>query len=313
MICNNDTFGRISYYLELERSAILSPQDRVEVERWDPLKPGARPPKVLADLFEAIVGAVFLDHGFSKLDNWLRKIFEPILNAATSDYWYSATRTRAFYRDHRTSTFSGASRLQRRLIDYICSKRDFFEDRLSNILHTLPNNTIFCFDEHGYLEAPDNERLEVATHFLNLCICHTFIRNWPQYGHAKAKAAHLSSTVTGVEPFFTLCSFPPPYSTDKFPLDLISSDLTLSYLASTLPLAAYFDEDVPLGTRKKRNLYSLPGSAHQLALVFKATIGWYYRARPHSSALWAHEWLKPLVGKAHDLIVKDLWYVKKGG
>jgi len=162
------------------------------------LKPGVRPPKVLADLFEAVVGAVFLQHGFLRLDNWLRTIFEPILNAATKDYWYSTTRTLAFYRDHRTSTFSGASHLQRRLTDYICSKHDFFEDRLSDVLYTLPNDTIFYFDEHEYLEEPDNERLEVATHFLNLCICHTIIRIWPQYGYAKAKAAHLSSTLTGV-------------------------------------------------------------------------------------------------------------------
>jgi len=162
------------------------------------LKAGSRPPKVLADLFEAVVGAVFLQHGFLKLDNWLRTIFEPILNAATKDYWYSATRTLPFYRDHRTSTFSGAPHLQRRLIDYICSEHHFFEDRLSDMLYTLPTNTIFYFDEHEYLEEPDNERLEVANHFLNLCICHTIIRIWPQYGYAKAKAAHLSSTLTGV-------------------------------------------------------------------------------------------------------------------
>ena len=172
------------------------------MERWNHLQPGTRPPKVLADLFEAIVGAVFLEHGFFKLDNWLRKIFEPILHAATTDYWYSTTRTLAFYRDHRTSTFGGASYLQRRLINYICSERDFFEGQLSDALHTLPKNTIFYFDEHDYLEAPDDERLEVATHFLNLCICHTAIRIWPRYGHAKAKAAHLSSTLTGVNSLF---------------------------------------------------------------------------------------------------------------
>ena len=200
MICNNDTFGRISYYLELDQGAALSPQDRKEVDKWNHLKPGVRPPKVLADLFEAVVGAVFLQHGFLVLDNWLRKVFEPILNAATADYWYSTTRTLAFYRDHRTSTFSGAFHIQRSLDEFICFECDFFEDQLSEILHTLPRNTIFYFDEHDYLEAPDNERLEVAAHFLNLCICHTIIRIWPEYGYAKAKAAHMASRLTGVEP-----------------------------------------------------------------------------------------------------------------
>lgn len=171
------------------------------MERWDHLKPGSRPPKVLADLFEAVVGAVFLQHGFLTLDNWLRTIFEPVLSAATKDYWYSTTRTLAFYRDHRTSTFSGASSLQQSLVDYISSERNFFEDRLSDMMYTLPKNTIFYFDEHEYLEEPDNERLEVAAHFLNLSICHTIIRIWPQYGYAKAKAAHLCSALTGVGQF----------------------------------------------------------------------------------------------------------------
>jgi len=144
---------------------------------------------------------VFLQHGFLTLDSWLRTIFEPILRAATKDYWYSTTRTLAFYRDHRTSVFRGAPYVQEELIDYICFERDFFEDQLSGALHTLPKNTIFYFDEHEYLEEPDNERLEVAAHFLNLCICHTIVRIWPQYGHARAKAAHLSSILTGLEPF----------------------------------------------------------------------------------------------------------------
>jgi hypothetical protein len=94
-------------------------------------------------------------------------------------------------------------------------------------------------------------------------------------------------------------------------LELISSDLTLSYLASTLPLITHFDGDVTLVVRRSPKLYQLPGSAHQLALVFKATIGWYYRAHPRSSASWAYEWLRPLVTKAHDLLVEDPWCVNK--
>ena len=122
------------------------------------MKLGARPPsKVLADLFEAVVGAVFLQHGFLTLDNWLRTIFEPVLSAATKDYWYSTTRFLASYRDHRTSTFGGASSLQQSLVDYIPSEYNFFEDQLSDVLYTLPKNIIFYFDEHEYLEEPDNE------------------------------------------------------------------------------------------------------------------------------------------------------------
>jgi hypothetical protein len=219
VICNNDTFGRISFYLELDRDAALSLKDKAAVEKWNHLQPGVRPPKVLADLFEAIVGAVFLQHGFLVLDNWLRKIFEPILHAATKDYWYSTTRTLAFYRDHRTSIFSGASYLQRGVVDFICSECDFFEDQLFEMLHTLPKNTIFYFDEHDYLEEPDNERLEVAAHFLNLCICHAIIRIWPRYGYAKAKAAHMASTLTGVESASLSCD-------TYFPLRLLTNPIT---------------------------------------------------------------------------------------
>ena len=281
---------------------------------WDHLQPGARPPKVLADLFEAVVGAVFLQHGFLALDNWLRTIFEPILNAATKDYCHSRTRTLAFYRGHRTSTFGRAPSFQHRLVEYIRAERKFFEDRLSDALRTLPKNTIFCFDEHEYLEEPDNERLEVAAHFLNLSICHTIIRIWPQYGHAKAKAAHLASVLTGVEPsiyFSTVFSFPGQPADKLLLSELISSDLTLSYLASTLPLATRINGDVRQVMWKSPELYQLPGSAHQLSLIFKATIGWYYRARPRSSASWAYEWLRPLVIQSHALLVQDPRYANK--
>jgi len=124
------------------------------VEKWDHLKPGARPPKVLADLFEAVVGVVFLQHRF---DNWLRAISKPDLSAATKDYWYSATQALTFYRDHRTSTFTGASSSQQSPVDYITSGRDLFEGRLSDVLYTLPKNTVIYFYEHEYLEEPDNE------------------------------------------------------------------------------------------------------------------------------------------------------------
>ena len=65
------------------------------------------------------------------------------------------------------------------------------------------------------------------------------------------------------------------------------------------------------GTSRSSGLYTLPGTTHQLALVFKAAIGWYYRAHPRSSASWAYEWLKPLVTKAHDLLMEDSWYANK--
>ena len=94
-------------------------------------------------------------------------------------------------------------------------------------------------------------------------------------------------------------------------LELISSDLTLSYLASTLPLTTYFGGDVTRVVQRSPKLYQLPGSAHQLALVFKATIGWYYRAHPRSSASWAYEWLRPLATEAHNLLVEDPWYANQ--
>ena len=161
------------------------------------MKPGARPPKVLADLFEAVVGVVFLQDRLLALDNWLRTTPQPVLSAATKDHRYYATRTLAFYRDHRTPTFSSASSLQQSIVDYISSERGSSEDRLSSVLYTLPKNTTFHFDEYEYLEEPNNERLEVAAHLFNLSICRTIIR----IGYANAKAVHPCSALTGMGRF----------------------------------------------------------------------------------------------------------------
>jgi len=206
-------------------------------------------------MFEAVVGVVFLQHGFSRLDNWFGTIFEPILNAATKDYWCRATRNLPYHPDHRNSTFSGAPHLQQRLVDYMCFEHHFFEDRLSDVLYTPPKTTIFYYDEREYLEAPNSEKLQVATHFLNLCICYTIIHIWLQYGYAKDNAAHTSSTLTGAELllFRKRAQFP-SHSADKLPADLISNDLILSYLASTLPLATSLGEGTTQGADRSSKL-----------------------------------------------------------
>lgn len=282
VVCNNDTFGRLAYYLHLDKHALLSEKDTRDIQGWNHDSSNV-PPKVLADLFEAHAGAVFLDHGFPRLKRWFRDVFEPIIKEATRDYWYSSF-TKESSRSGHSSTFKGESATQGKLLDFLEFKRDSLRSDVHKARDSLPSNTRFTFDK-GRMQEPDCDRLEVATHFINLCISKIIVRVWPQYRHAKSKAAHLSAHIT----------------------DLIASDITLSYLASLLSLSDYID----LSTTKKSEMKPavpvryMSASPNQLAVAFKATIGWYYFLNPDEAEKWAYDWFKPIVVRAHDILTEE--------
>lgn len=238
---------------------------------------------MLADLFEAYVGAIFLEQGFARIKQWLACVFEPIIKVATRDYWYTSF-AKENVKSGNSSTFKGESTTQGKLLDFVEFKREFLRSDVHKAQEALPKNTSFIFDK-GRLQDPDCDRLEVSTHFINLCIIKIVLRVWPQYRHAKSKSAHLCANIT----------------------DLIASDLTLSYLASLLSLSDYID----LSTTKKSKMKPavpvryMTASPNQLAVAFKATLGWYYFLHPEEAEKWAHDWFKPIVVRAHDILTED--------
>ncbi|KAJ7481491.1 hypothetical protein FB451DRAFT_1030541, partial [Mycena latifolia] len=85
-ISNNDTLARLAYWLELDKYAALSPEDAHAIEGWSPRLTRNAPPKVLADLFEAFVGAYSLERGWAALLSWLEPFFAPLVAIATEDF-----------------------------------------------------------------------------------------------------------------------------------------------------------------------------------------------------------------------------------
>ncbi|KAF8208187.1 ribonuclease III domain-containing protein, partial [Mycena galopus ATCC 62051] len=84
-ISNNDTLGRLAWWLHLDKYAVLSCQDAHAIRTWSPRRKGA-PPKVLADLFESVVGAYCLERGWPALLSWLEPFFKPLMELSTQDF-----------------------------------------------------------------------------------------------------------------------------------------------------------------------------------------------------------------------------------
>lgn len=197
-MCNNDTFGRLAFYLRFHEDTELQRQDRRELEDWYPLS-SDKSPKVLADLFEAYAGAVYIQHGWKKLRRWLDGLLEPVVKAATGDYWVSSTPQQMFGPPSRPGgqhKYTPETRNQKDLLDYVERKKELFKTSGRAVVKMLPKSTGFRFDRNGWLEEPDCARLEVAVHLINMWISDIVADLWPEYHHATARAARFLSVRT---------------------------------------------------------------------------------------------------------------------
>ncbi len=182
--------------MHLHENAELDKQDLIDVDEWVPQSTDS-PPKVLADLFEACVGAVYIQCGWTKLENWLHKLFGPIIQAVTGHYWLTHTPNQIFGQPKHALISRAAipeTKSQSRLLDYIEFKRDTLRNLGLRAVESLPDSTHFKFDAGcGKLLEPDVDHVEVAIHLLNMWICQVVIKLWPQYHEATARAAHMLS------------------------------------------------------------------------------------------------------------------------
>jgi hypothetical protein len=174
--------------LRLDEYANLASADRDAIANWNP-QIRHKPPKVLADLFESHVGAIYLFHGWNKAWTWIQLLFEPLAKMATGDFWYFDLRLMpaGYYNSSSESGDMG------KLLDFYLFKKDYLIARGQDALDSLPASTLFSFTDSRTLESPNCERLEVAVHLINLWICRICLKLWPEYHRATAKAAHLLS------------------------------------------------------------------------------------------------------------------------
>lgn len=200
-LCTNDTFGRIAYSLGLHRKAALTASEKADIDAWDPHSPG-RPPKVLADLFEAYVGALYHERGMPAVKKWLDRLFDSLDSAASKDLaseLRTAPETPSGSRTRGGNCWVTQEEIEL-LEDFIWEKRDDLRRRCSGFLDSLPKDFFIVTNK-----TPDSLRLELGDALLKLFIANQIVLQWPWYFHALNGAPH-TATVSSPPTLFTFTS-----------------------------------------------------------------------------------------------------------
>lgn len=190
-LCNNDTIGRLAYQYGLHKEAVFNYHDENDVKNWDP-RHSLAPPKALADLFEAYVGALYEEHGWDTVMTWLTALYKPLVEVATEDFLQrNGDLARPLPESKSTEIFLAEVVVyQARLLDYLNFKGPHLVESGQAALDALPPAAQFFFTMDGSL-ANDSDRAELATHLINFWICKIFMRVYPQLLQATYKGAHL--------------------------------------------------------------------------------------------------------------------------
>lgn len=204
-LCNNDTVGRLAYQCGLHKKAIFNYHDDNEVKSWDP-RHSLAPPKALADLFEAYVGALYEEHGWDTVMAWLAALYKPLVEVATEDFLQRSSDPARPLPESKSTELLPAEVFiyQARLLDYLNFKGPTLVESGQVALDALPPATQFFFSLDGSL-ANDSDRAELATHLINFWICKIFMRVYPQLLQATYKGAHLITV--SIIPFTSCCAY----------------------------------------------------------------------------------------------------------
>jgi len=190
VLCNNDTLGRIAYQTILHAEAIFGFHDKKRVKDWRP-EDDVVPPKALADIFEAYVGAVYEEHGWDIVYGWLQTLYQPLIKIATEDF---LAKTLLPIPDNGSKSIDDMPRelvvYQARVWDYLYFKRSFLTEHGVISVDALPPSTQFLFSPSGEL-VNDSDRAEVAINLINFWICKIFMRVFPHLLEATYKGSHL--------------------------------------------------------------------------------------------------------------------------
>lgn len=181
----------MAYQYGLHEEAVFNIHDDNEVKDWDP-RHSLAPPKALADLFEAYVGALYEEHGWDTVMTWLTALYKPLVQVATQDFLERSGDPTRPLPESKSSDLLLAEVVvyQARLLDYLNFKEASLVESGQSALDALPPATQFFFSLDGSL-TNDSDRAELATHLINFWICKIFMRVYPQLLQATHKGAHL--------------------------------------------------------------------------------------------------------------------------
>ncbi|KAJ6590971.1 ribonuclease III domain-containing protein [Mycena vulgaris] len=299
-LANNDTLARLAYWLHLDKYAALSQEDAHAIKSWSPRRKRDGPPKVLADLFEAFVGAYCLERGWSALLSWLQPFFEPLVKIATEDFLrcHRDTCKAPFYVSNWWRHRGGGSisqRMYQKLLQFFDRKQGSLTSKGRVAVEAIPLSTKFIFSADGEL-MNDCDRVEVAHHLISQWICNVYVSMFPENRHAIVGATHLATTIT----------------------NLVISDVSLGFIASLFSLSSYFDVEDPDFNSTRPVRWALPldpaASAREaayrtkLSLAFQAAVGWFYFSDPQAAQDWGMRFFTPIVTESYHVLVQSPCY-----
>ncbi|KAF9444198.1 hypothetical protein P691DRAFT_678068 [Macrolepiota fuliginosa MF-IS2] len=297
-VSSNDTLGRLAYQLHLHRKARLDDIDSEDVFGWGP-QHYTSPPKALADLFEAYAGAVYEEHGWDATKEWLETLFTPLIEKATEDHLKQSVLpgylTQAIYISHELLDNPVH---QEKLHDYLEFKAKQFLTMAEPALSALPQSTKFVFGAKGDI-GNDRDMVEIATHLVKFWVCEIFMSLYPENREALLKGPHLVSSIT----------------------ILVTNTWTLGCLGSLLKLESFFDVEDPdfsLFNKRLKSPRSESAETNNRKAAFRgkltqavyAMIGWYHSKDAAAAKKWGIKWLRPLVTRAHDILMEDPRFVR---
>ncbi|KAJ3563362.1 hypothetical protein NP233_g8988 [Leucocoprinus birnbaumii] len=269
LVSNNDTLGRLAHQLHLQRYAVLDGFESRRAADWDTKAPW-KPPKVLADLFEAYVGAVYEEHGWDLTKDWLSTLFRPLIEKANEDYLRNITVPPRY---PNKGTYVTHERLASPTIETEFYK--FLESRAPKIVSTaepallmLPLSTKFIFGANGDI-ATDCDVVEIATHLVKFWSITLLVTNAWTFGYL-GSMLKLSSCFDLNDPSFSIY-------------------------------------EKPMKSPTRENFHGLDSDGiftGKLAQALYSVIGWYYSRDAKVAEQWGIKWLIPLVVRAYDLIAQ---------
>ncbi|KIM41426.1 hypothetical protein M413DRAFT_148495 [Hebeloma cylindrosporum] len=295
VLSNNDTLGRLAHRLRLHEQAAFDPEGKESVAGWSP-QGVTVPPKAMADLFEAHVGAVYVDKGLDAVVKWFKTLYGPLVPSAEGDF---LGRHPGSYDVCLLQDCDGHPKIQdfqRRLVDSLTLSALTFVEKGGELLRHTPPSTVFTYDDKNGL-ANDSSLELIGLDIINLWVCKLCLKISPNILKATQHAAHLMTWVTY----------------------LATNDETLSILACFLGIYSYFNKSDPhyrpstpiagMGdVEKTTGGLEDKGYRKKLCLGLKALIAAFYLLDEEAANDWGEEWFKAIVVEAHALLITHPHY-----
>ncbi|KAG5652513.1 hypothetical protein H0H81_004785 [Sphagnurus paluster] len=202
--------------LNLHAHASLSPADAHAIQNWSPASSSSTPPKVLADLLEAYIGALYTSSDWGPTYTCLRAVYAPVLAAAARDVIFTAAPRAHIVppRWRAPDALPWSAYIQHVFLAFIRTRAEQMRTSWEAALGVRKN-------ARAVLLGGEDE--EIGEQALKLWVCDAAMQTVPTLVVGDARGPHFLTMVTSA----------------------IMSDATLGVLAWLLSLSVYLSPDDP--------------------------------------------------------------------